>query len=91
MIACYRVLNFSIIFHTEYKHDMLVTYRFIFKPEEVAEVEVSITQCDSGVTLLEIVSCCADQAPHLQHGILKEKFIFRQMLQMDKYIHDCSH
>lgn len=39
---------------------MPITYSFIFKPQEVAEVEISITQCDSGVTLLEIAPCCAD-------------------------------
>lgn len=46
---------------------MAVTYGFIFKPEEVAEVEISITQRYSGVTFLEIVPCRADQVPHLQH------------------------
>ncbi len=48
---------------------MPVTYCVIFKPEEVAEVEVSIAQCDSGVTFLEIAPRCADQAPHLQYGL----------------------
>lgn len=50
---------------------MPATYRFILKPEEVAEVEISIAQCYRGVTLLEIAPRCADQVPHLQHRLVK--------------------
>lgn len=46
----------------------MVTYGFVFKPEEVTEVEVSITQSDGGITLLKIAPCCSDQAPHLQYA-----------------------
>lgn len=46
---------------------ILGTYRFIFKPQEVAEVEISIAKCDSGVTFLEIVPGCPDQTPHLYY------------------------
>lgn len=52
---------------------MPVTYCFIFKPEEVTEVEVSIPQRDRGVTLAEKEPCCADQVPHLQYGLVKRK------------------
>lgn len=50
---------------------MPATYRFILKPEEVAEVEISIAQCYRGVTLLEIAPRCADQVPHLQYRSVK--------------------
>lgn len=43
-----------------------LVYHFIFKPEEVAEVEVSIAQCDRGVTFTEKATCRADKAPDLQ-------------------------
>lgn len=49
-----------------------ITYRFIFKPEEVAEEEISISQRHSGVAFLEIVACCADQVPHLKDRLAKK-------------------
>lgn len=58
---------------------MVATYCFIFKPEEVAKVEISITQRYSGVTFLEIVARCADQVPHLQHRQAKRIFINTKM------------
>lgn len=54
---------------------MVIIYHFIFKPEEVAEVEVSITQCDSGVTFPKEIPRCADQAPHLQERFVKRNYI----------------
>lgn len=49
----------------------MVTYVFVFKPQEVAEIEISVTQCDSGVTLPQILPRCSDQAPHLNILYLK--------------------
>lgn len=47
----------------------LVTYCFILKPEEVAEIEISITECDGGITLLQIAAGCPDQGPYLQFKV----------------------
>lgn len=45
--------------------DESYTYRFILKPQEVAEVEISISQCHSGIAFLQIMPCCCHKTPQL--------------------------
>lgn len=63
-------LNYSRLLSNDCGRYARQTHRFIFKPEEVAEVEISVAQCDGGVALLEIAPRCAHQVPHLQYGLV---------------------
>lgn len=61
----------------------MITYSFIFKPEEVAEEEISISQCYSGITFLEIVACRVDQVPHLQNRLVKKSSVVSILLKLN--------
>lgn len=53
----------------EMSTQLVVAYRLIFEPQEVAEVEIAVAQRHSGVALLEVAPRDAHLLPNLQFNL----------------------